>query len=53
MSLFNWAFPKTAAEILDDFYLDHPEIERDDWTALAKDFQTIVNDSKLGDRKNG
>jgi len=53
MSLFDWAFPKTAAEILDDFYFDHPEIERDDWTALAKDFQTIVNDSKLGDRKNG
>jgi len=24
ISLFDWAFPKTAAEILDDFYLDHP-----------------------------
>lgn len=28
-------------EILNNFYLDHPEIERDDLKALEKDFQKI------------
>jgi hypothetical protein len=42
ISIFDWMFPpKSVDEILDDFYLDHPEIERDDWKALEKDFQKI------------
>lgn len=28
-------------EILDDFYSDHPEIERDDNKTLEKDFKNI------------
>jgi len=51
MSLFNWMncfndlSPKERVdEILDDFYLDHPWIERDDNKALQKDSETIARD---------
>lgn len=49
ISLFDWMFPRTAEEIIDNFYLDHPEMEKDDIKALENDFRTIMNDSKLGD----
>jgi hypothetical protein len=48
MSLFSWMdcfqniSPKERVDqILDDFYFDHPEIERDDMKALQKDFEKI------------
>jgi len=31
-------------EVLDDFYDNHPNIERDDFKALQKDSETIAND---------
>ena len=48
LSLFDWfdcynnlSPSERVEEILDDFYLDHPYIERDDMKALEKDFQNM------------
>jgi len=48
MSLFSWSdcfhdlSPKDRVdEILDNFYLDHPHIERNDNKALENDFRAI------------
>jgi len=48
MSLFSWMdcfndlSPKERVdEMLDNFYADHPEIERDDMKALQKDFEAV------------
>lgn len=53
MSLFSWMdcfhniSPKERVdEILDDFYKDHPWIERNDQKALINDMNTIANDYK-------
>lgn len=50
-SLFSWMecygnlSPKERVDqILEDFYFDHPEIERDDLRALQKDSETIASD---------
>lgn len=50
-SIFSWMdcfhnlSPKERVdEILDDFYLDHPEFERDDLKALQKDFEQVFKD---------
>lgn len=47
-SIFSWIncfhnlSPKERVdEILDDFYLDHPWIERDDLKALENDFKSL------------
>ena len=55
-SLFSWVdcyrnlSPKERVdEILDDFYLDHPWIERDDMKALQKDFERASNEFKIND----
>lgn len=51
ISLFSWIdcfhnlSPKERVdEILEDFYLDYPEIEREDWKALQKDSQAVAMD---------
>jgi hypothetical protein len=48
LSIFSWfdcynniSPSERVEEILDDFYLDHPYIERDDMKALEKDFQNM------------
>jgi hypothetical protein len=48
LSLFSWfdcynnlSPSERVDEILDDFYFDHPYIERDDLKALEKDFKKI------------
>ena len=48
LSLFDWfdcynnlSSSERVDEILDDFYLDHPYIERDDLKALEKDYQNM------------
>lgn len=50
-SLFSWMdcfhdlSPKERVdEILDNFYLDHPHIERDDWKAIQKDHEAVARD---------
>lgn len=49
-SIFSWMFkdslsPKERVdEILNDFYNDHPWIERDDFKALEKDAETLYKD---------
>ena len=41
MDCFSNLSPKERVdEILDDFYLDHPWIERDDMKALENDFKS-------------
>lgn len=52
LSLFSWMdcfhdlSPKERVdEILNNFYLDHPNIERDDLKALEKDFKAICADN--------
>ena len=56
MSLFSWMdcfhdlSPKERVdEILDNFYLDHSYIERDDNKALEKDFKAICADTNKSD----
>lgn len=51
LSIFSWidsyhnlSPEERVNEILDDFYLDHPYIERDDQKALEKDWQKVIND---------
>ena len=44
MSIFDWMWQKTAQEILDKFYEDHPEIERDDNKALEKDWMAAIKE---------
>ena len=49
LSLFSWmdgslSPSEKVDEILDDFYLDHPEIERNDLKALEKDVRKIWGD---------
>lgn len=45
MDCFHNLSPKERTnEILDDFYLDHPWIERDDMKALENDFKVIEKD---------
>jgi len=53
MSLFSWMdcyhslSPKERVdEILDDFYSDHPWIERNDQKALENDFKTLAQEHK-------
>ena len=48
LSIFSWfdcynsiSPSERVEEILDDFYLDHPYIERDDLKALEKDYQNM------------
>lgn len=48
LSIFSWfdcynniSPSERVEEILDDFYLDHPYIERDDLKALEKDAQNL------------
>jgi len=51
LSLFSWMdcfgdsrSPKEKVdEMLDDFYADHPWIERDDLKALEKDYESLNN----------
>ena len=50
-SFFNWLdcfhnlSPKERVdEVLDNFYLDHPDIERDDLKALQKDTERVIKD---------
>jgi hypothetical protein len=59
MSLFSWIdcfhdlSPKERVdEILDDFYYDHPHIERDDWKAIQKDNEAIARDFYAGGSQN-
>ena len=54
-SIFSWMdcfhnlSPKERVdEILDDFYLDHPEFERDDLKALQNDFEQVSKTSTRG-----
>jgi hypothetical protein len=56
ISLFSWIdchhnlSPKERVdEILDDFYLDHPWIERDDLKALQNDFERALNEHETND----
>lgn len=56
-SLFSWMdcfhdlSPKERVdELLDNFYLDHPNIERDDAKALENDFKEIYGTSNGLDR---
>lgn len=58
-SLFSWIdcyhnlSPKERVdEILDEFYLDYPCIERDDLKALQKDFERVSNEFKTNDSSN-
>ena len=47
MDCFSNLSPKERVdEILDDFYLDHPWIERDDMKALENDLKALENDFK-------
>lgn len=53
MSIFGWTDvfhdlspKKRIEEILDEFYADHPWIERNDQKALINDMNTIANDYK-------
>lgn len=50
-SLFSWfdcynnlSPSERVDEILDDFYYDHPYIERDDNKALEKDWKSLYKD---------
>lgn len=52
LSLFSWIdcyhnlSPKERVdEILDDFYMDHPEFERDDNKSLEKDSKKIMENN--------
>lgn len=46
MDCFHDLSPKERVdEILNNFYLDHPNIERDDLKALEKDFKAICADN--------
>ena len=49
LSIFSWfdcynniSPSERVEEILDDFYLDHPYIERDDLKTLEKDYQNML-----------
>lgn len=55
-SLFSWmdcchnlSSKERVDEVLDDFYLDHPWIERDDMKALQKDFERASNELRTND----